>query len=130
MVMSRAPISRSTRITCPFAAIAALAASVIIAAEAAAISISENSPSTRSRLAALTSGSRQRVWSSSTAPGASPCRRRRSASASNPSLASVTSIRRGTGSASTGTSGPNQGSSSFSTSSSGSRRELAMPGWS
>ena len=56
MVMSRAPIRRSTRITCPFAASAALAASVIIAAAAAAISNSEKSPSIRSLLAAETSG--------------------------------------------------------------------------
>ena len=61
MVMSRAPISRSTWITCPFAASAAVAASVIIAVETAPIRISDSHPSVRSRLAAVTSGRRQAV---------------------------------------------------------------------
>ena len=61
MVRSRAPISRMTRITGPFAASAACAASVTIAAPAAPISASDSQPRSRSREAADTSGWRHWV---------------------------------------------------------------------
>lgn len=111
MKLSRAPTSRSVRITCPFAASEACAASVIIPAIAPPIRSSDSTPRKRSRPAAATSGRRQRVWSSSTAPGASAASRIRSPSASIPAEVSVSSTSVGSGRLSTGRSGPNQGSS-------------------
>ena len=64
MKLSRAPTSRSVRITCPFAAIAARAASPSTAASATAISPRQLKAKIRSRSAVAISGCRQAAWSS------------------------------------------------------------------